>query len=79
MNDFWELLESLMPSDIEMNKSDGYVTFTDGQNEVRVVMVEENKFQINGKSYAFEDTDYEIINTILIPCILQELDGERRL
>jgi hypothetical protein len=38
-----------------------------------------NNFTLNGKTLHFEDSDSDVINTFLIPSILQEFDGNKRL
>ena len=79
-DDIWTLLASLMPSNIEVNpKNDSEAVISDGNKELTVVFDEdENSYTINGKTLHFED-DFEVTNTLLIPYILQELDGERRI
>ena len=76
--EFWTCLTALLPS--------GYETFPDreeclvksGDKEVNIVR-NGNNFTLNGKTLHFEDSDSDVINTFLIPSILQEFDGNKRL
>lgn len=80
MNDEkWVLIAALLPSGVELNVIDeDSCEITDGSNQVNVVS-NDNDYVINGKTLHFEDIDDDIINTLLVPYILQELDGQRRL
>ena len=74
----WVLLASLLPNGVELNPVD--------DNEAEIVWGEKsitvrndgNDYEINGRKIHFEDDYFEVINTILIPYILQELDGNER-
>ena len=76
----WDVLTTNMPEGVEVfpDGDEAVVRFDD--NELTVVWNDgNNSFTINGKTLHFEDIDLEVIGTILIPYILQELDGERRI
>lgn len=77
-DNYWELLTALMPDGIEVNPDGNKAEVTDGQNSIEV-SYEDDFFVVNGQKLHFEDDDEEIINTIMVPYILQELDGQRRL
>lgn len=75
----WDLLASIMPSGIELNElSEDECEITDGENTVKVIDNGES-YIVNNTSLHFEDTNIEIMFTMLLPYILQELDGNRRL
>ena len=82
MNDdeFWTLLAALMPDGIEV-LPDGSEALVKGfGKKLGLVRDEEgNSYTINGKTIHFEDTEAEVVNTMLVPFILQELDGQRRI
>ena len=80
MNDEkWVLIAALLPSGVELNIiDDDSCEITDGSNQVTIVS-NDNSYVINGKTLHFEDIDDDVINTLLVPYILQELDGQRRL
>ena len=76
----WTLLASLMPEGIgvEINKSGAVIS--DGNKEVIAIYNDaNNSYVINGTTFHFEDDDFEFLNTLLVPIILQELDGDRRI
>jgi len=78
--DIWTLLASLMPKGIEVNpKSEEEAEITDGKNKLNIVYDSDvNTYTLNGKTLHFSD-DFDVVNTILVPYILQELDGVRRI
>ncbi len=76
----WDLLTANMPSGVEVFPDGDEALVKFGEKELNVVWnYSNNSFTINGKTLHFEDVDLEVIGTILIPYILQELDGERRI
>ena len=79
MEEMWMLIESLMPSDVEIDINNDEATFSSEDNSVKVIYIDEGVYQINGQTLHFEDDNFEIVNTILVPYILQELDGHRRM
>ena len=76
----WTLMAALMPEGIEVIP-DGYeALITDGDKRINVIYNDLNgSYVINGKTYHFKDNDFEFLNTLLVPIILQELDGNRRI
>lgn len=78
--DFWNIITALFPSGVEVlpkNNEEAEITFND--NSLNIVCdFESNSFTINGKTLHFIDSNSEIIGTILVPYIMQELDGQRR-
>ena len=77
--DFWTILTSLLPSGYELNEiSDDECEVTDGNKTIKIIR-NDNDFVVNNITLHFEDDDTEIINTLLIPYILQELDGIKRM
>ena len=76
--DKWTLLAAIMPSGIDLKElSDDECEITDGENTVKVIN-NGSSYVVNDKSISFEDTDPEIINTLVLPFIMQELDGNKR-
>ena len=76
--DFWTILTSLLPSGYELNEtSDDECEVTDGNKTIKIIR-NNNDFVVNNITLHFEDDDNEIINTLLIPYILQEIDGIKR-
>ena len=74
----WDLLASIMPNGIDLKEiSEDECEITNGENTVKVIN-NEDSYVINGRTIHFEDTDPEIINTLVMPFIMQELDGNRR-
>ena len=75
--EIWTLLASLMPEGIEVIPSgdEALVKSEDGE----LNNAERNSYTMNGKTIHFQDTEFEVVNTILVPFILQELDGKRRI
>ena len=73
----WTTLTALLPDGFELNYNKDEATISDGETDMNVVY-HDNCYVINGKSFHFEDSDPEVVNTHLIPCILQEFDGEKR-
>ena len=77
----WILLASVMPDGIDVEPDeDGAIIKDDSGNEVKVIYNDaDNSYNINGRTIHFENTNDGFINTIMVPYILQELDGERRI
>ena len=73
----WTTLAALLPDGFNLDFDEDEATISDGEKEMNIVY-HDNCYVINGKSFHFEDTDPEIVNTLLIPCILQEFDNEKR-
>ena len=78
--EIWTLLASLMPEGIEVipNGDEALVKSEDGELNI-LYNAERNSYTMNGKTIHFQDTEFEVVNTILVPFILQELDGKRRI
>ena len=79
-DNFWELIASVLPANIELNpKEDDMAEVTDGTNTVTVIYNDaDNSYVVDGRTLHFKDVNPEIVNTLLVPYILQELDGNRR-
>ena len=76
----WDVLTANMPEGVEVFPDGDEAVGRFDDNELTVVWNDtDNSFTINGKTLHFGDVDLEVIGTILIPYILQELDGERRI
>lgn len=77
-NEFWTNFTALLPDGVETipNKEKCTVKWKD--KELNIVR-NDNSFVINGKVLQFEDNSEDIINTFLVPYVLQELDGQRRI
>lgn len=74
----WTLLASILPGGIELNElSEDECEVTDGENTIKVIS-NDTSYVVNGRTISFEDTDPEIINTLVVPFIMQELDGNKR-
>ena len=77
----WTLLASVMPEGIEVlpEKDEALIKDNFG-NEITVIYNDaDNSNIINGTTVHFDKINNEFVNTILVPYILQELDGERRI
>lgn len=70
-----------MPSGVEVNpKDDSSAEVVYDGNSVSVIYNDaDNSYVVNGKTLHFQDVDEEVVNTALIPYILQELDGNKRI
>lgn len=77
-NEFWTNFTALLPDGVETTPDGDECTVTWKDKEINVVR-NDNSFVINGKTLHFEDDSEEIINTLLVPYVLQELDGQRRM
>ena len=76
--DKWTLLASIMPKGVDVKPlSDDECEISNGENTVKIID-NGSSYVINGRSISFEDTDPEIINSLVLPFIMQELDGNRR-
>ena len=75
--EFWTNLTSLLPNGVESDFNDNDCTITSKDKKITIVK-NDNSFTVNGKTLHFNDNDVEIINTLLVPYILQELDGNKR-
>ena len=76
-NEFWTNFTALLPNGVETTPRDEECLVKWKDKEINVVR-NDNSFVINGKTLHFEDDSEEIINTLLVPYVLQELDGNRR-
>lgn len=78
--EIWTLLASLMPEGIEVIPSGDEALVKSEDGELNILYnAERNSYTMNGKTIHFQDTEFEVVNTILVPFILQELDGKRRI
>lgn len=77
-NEFWTNFTALLPSGVETQPRDEECLVKWNDKELNIVK-DDNSFVINGKTLKFEDDSEDIINTFLVPYVLQELDGQRRI
>ena len=77
-NEFWTNFTALLPNGIETTPRGEECLVKWNDKELNIVR-NDNSFVINGKVLQFEDNSEDIINTFLIPYVLQELDGQRRI
>ncbi len=78
-DELWTNITALFPSNVDLTYDGATATVKSGDKEITVIYNDDNSFVVDGKTLHFEDTMFEVINTLLVPYILQELDGERRL
>lgn len=79
-DEMWTNLTALFPNNVEVIPNGNEANIKMGDKEIDVVYNEiNNSFIINGKSFHFDDVNFEVINTLLVPVILQELDGNERI
>lgn len=77
-DEFWTNFTVLLPSGVETQSRDEECLVKWNDKELNIVK-NDNSFVINGKTLQFEDDSEDIINTFLVPYVLQELDGQRRI
>lgn len=79
--DIWTLLTALLPPSFELNpKSDEEAELTNGDKTINIIYNDVgNSYTIDGTTLHFEDTDPEIVNTLLVPYLLQLFDGVKRI
>ena len=77
-NEFWTNFTALLPSGVETIPKDEECLVKWNDKELNIIR-NDNSFVINGKKLQFEDDAEDIINTFLVPYVLQELDGQKRL
>lgn len=75
----WELITALLPSGIELIPNEDEAIIKNSEKSIKVIRANDNSYVVNGHVVTFEDSLDEIVNTLLIPYILQELDGEKRI
>ena len=79
MNDMWDVIASLMPDEIEVYGDNDEAKIVKKDKSINVVYNDENNsFTIDGETLYFKD-NVDVIVTMLIPYILQKLDGNKRL
>ena len=69
-----------MPSGVEVNPKDGdsaEVTWN-GKSVSVIYNDADNSYVVDGQTLHFQDLDDEVVSTILVPYILQTLDGNER-
>ena len=77
-DEFWTNFTALLPNGIETTPKDEECLVKWNDKELNIVR-NDNSFVINGKKLQFEDDSEDIINTFLVPYVLQELDGQKRI
>lgn len=77
-DELWTNITSLFPSGVDLNYDGANATVSSGDKEISVIYNEDNSYVVNGKTLHFEDTSSDVVNTLLVPYILQELDGQKR-
>lgn len=76
--EFWTNFTALLPDGVETQFNEDRCTVSGFGKSANIVR-NDNSFVINGKSLHFEDDSEDIINTLLVPYVLQELDGHKRI
>ena len=76
--EFWTNFTALLPNGVETTPKGEECLVKWNDKELNIVK-NDNSFVINGKTLQFEDNSEDIINTFLVPYVLQELDGQRRI
>ena len=77
-NEFWYNFTALLPSGYDTVFDKNECTVKADGKEVNIVR-NDASFTVNGKTLHFEDKMEDVINTMLVPYVLQELDGEKRI
>lgn len=77
-DEFWINFTALLPNGVETTPRDEECLVKWNDKELNIVR-NDNSFVINGKTLQFEDNSEDIINTFLVPYVLQELDGQKRI
>ena len=77
-DEFWTNFTALLPNGVETTPKDEECLVKWNGKELNIVR-NDNSFVINGKTLQFEDNSKDIINTFLVPYVLQELDGQKRI
>lgn len=77
-NEFWTNFTTLLPNGVETTPRDEECLVKWNDKELNIIR-NDNSFVINGKKLQFEDNSEDIINTFLVPYVLQELDGQKRI
>ena len=77
-DEFWTNFTALLPNGVETTPGDEECLVKWNDKELNIVR-NDNSFVINGKKLQFEDNSEDIINTFLVPYVLQELDGQKRI
>ena len=77
-DEFWTNFTALLPNGVETTPKGEECTVKWNDKELNIVR-NDSSFVINGKTLQFEDNSEDIINTFLVPYVLQELDGQRRI
>lgn len=77
-DEFWTNFTALLPEGVEIYPNDEECLVKWNDKELNIVK-NDNSFVINGKTLHFEDNSVDIINTFLVPYVLQELDGQKRI
>lgn len=77
-DEFWINFTALLPNGVETQPKDSECLVKWNDKELNIVR-NDNSFVINGKTLQFEDDSEDIINTFLVPYVLQELDGQKRI
>lgn len=77
-DEFWTNFTALLPNGVETTPKGEECTVKWNDKELNIVR-NDNSFVINRKTLQFEDNSEDIINTFLVPYVLQELDGQKRI
>lgn len=77
-DEFWTNFTALLPNGVETTPKGEECTVKWNNKELNIVR-NDNSFVINRKTLQFEDDSEDIINTFLVPYVLQELDGQKRI
>lgn len=77
-DEFWTNFTALLPNGVETTPRDEECLVKWNDKKLNIIR-NDNSFVINGKKLQFEDNSEDIINTFLVPYVLQELDGQKRI
>lgn len=79
--DNWTLLSALLPSSFELNaESDSEAVLTNKNKSVKIIYNDKDgSYVVNGTTLHFEDSEAEVVFTLLIPYLLSLFDGEKRI
>ena len=79
-DEIWTILASLLPNGAEVFPDEDKAVIEFENKKLNIYYNDINSsFVVNGKTLYFQDGNFEVIGTMLVPYILQELDGNRRI
>lgn len=81
-NSKWTLLAALLPPDYDLqpeSEAEAVLKHNSGKSVKLIYNQEDNTYVVEGTTLHFQDTDEEIVYTILVPYLLTLFDGKQRL